>query len=215
MLRSSHTLQRNAPAALATPKKNSSTLRKTRSSESIASSPQANIAYDFPEPPKTAGRFFGLAMKSTTSLAHYSDGESGNDTQYTANTSHSRGASVDIPRSSSKIHLPVASKSETAGARSHKGKSSKDLSPDRFAHLLSDSSSLTLDVEIVKKLRLLLRNEPARYSLAFFSLRETTCAYCRLSWTSSFLNSDGYSALLTRLNEILEVEWRSVSKLYS
>lgn len=166
MLRSSHTIQRNAPAVLATPKKNSSTLRKTRSSESIASPPQANIAYDFPEPPKTAGRFFGLAMKSTASLAHYSDGESGNEAQC---------ASVDIPRSSSKIHLPVASKSETAGARSHKGKTSKDLSPDRFAHLLSDSSSLTLDVEIVKKLRLLLRNEPARYSLPFIFFVRQLC----------------------------------------
>src|SRR5438445_543551 len=30
------------------------------------------------------------------------------------------------------------------------------------------------------------------------------------SWTDEFLRSGGYGALLTRLNEILEVEWRSV-----
>jgi hypothetical protein len=31
------------------------------------------------------------------------------------------------------------------------------------------------------------------------------------SWTQEFLTKGGYSALLTRLNELLEVEWRSVS----
>jgi hypothetical protein len=30
------------------------------------------------------------------------------------------------------------------------------------------------------------------------------------SWTQEFLTKGGYSALLTRLNELLEVEWRSV-----
>ena len=28
------------------------------------------------------------------------------------------------------------------------------------------------------------------------------------SWTQDFLKAGGYSALLTRLNELLEVEWR-------
>lgn len=32
----------------------------------------------------------------------------------------------------------------------------------------------------------------------------------RSSWTEDFLRSGGYSALLTRLNEVLEVEWRLV-----
>jgi hypothetical protein len=30
------------------------------------------------------------------------------------------------------------------------------------------------------------------------------------SWSQQFLSLGGYSALLTRLNEILEVEWRLV-----
>jgi hypothetical protein len=28
------------------------------------------------------------------------------------------------------------------------------------------------------------------------------------SWSQNFLKAGGYSALLTRLNELLEVEWR-------
>lgn len=30
------------------------------------------------------------------------------------------------------------------------------------------------------------------------------------SWSQEFLKAGGYSALLTRLNELLEVEWRYV-----
>jgi hypothetical protein len=30
------------------------------------------------------------------------------------------------------------------------------------------------------------------------------------SWSQDFLKAGGYSALLTRLNELLEVEWRCV-----
>ena len=32
--------------------------------------------------------------------------------------------------------------------------------------------------------------------------------YFWFSWSQQFLSLGGYSALLTRLNEILEVEWR-------
>jgi hypothetical protein len=38
----------------------------------------------------------------------------------------------------------------------------KDISPTRFFSILSGTSSTQLDVESVKKLRLLLRNESAR-----------------------------------------------------
>ena len=33
---------------------------------------------------------------------------------------------------------------------------------------------------------------------------------CSCSWSREFLKAGGYSALLTRLNELLEVEWRYV-----
>jgi hypothetical protein len=35
------------------------------------------------------------------------------------------------------------------------------------------------------------------------------------SWSQDFLKLGGYAALLTRLNEILEVEWRYVPSLFT
>ncbi|KAF8183389.1 armadillo-type protein [Pholiota molesta] len=55
----------------------------------------------------------------------------------------------------------------------------KNLSPTKFCSILTSTSST----------QLLLRNETA-------------------SWSEEFLKLGGYAALLTRLNEILEVEWR-------
>ena len=188
MLRSSHTIQRSAPAPPSTPKKG--TLRKSRSTDSLTSSPQAalNIAYDFPEPPKTAGRFLGLAMKSTTSLAHYSDSETGADARPIR--SHARGLSEDVSRNYSKSHTTAMSKSELTGGKVIRAKGS--ISPERYAHLLIDSSSLTLDVEIVKKLRLLLRNEPARYvdrqSIKFFALTADLAGRPLLSTPTAILH---------------------------
>ena len=71
--------------------------------------------------------------------------------------------------------------------------------------MLSETSSTQLEVEVVKKLRLLLRNETAKYVF-------TSCIYALElmvpSWSEAFLRSGGYAALLTRLVEILEIEWR-------
>ncbi|KAA1467753.1 hypothetical protein DENSPDRAFT_847772 [Dentipellis sp. KUC8613] len=76
------------------------------------------------------------------------------------------------------------------GPKSAKDKGSMNrLSSTQFVSILTGRSSVELDVDIVKKLRIMLRNEPA-------------------SWTQEFLKSGGYSALLTRLNELLEIEWR-------
>ncbi|KAI0687738.1 armadillo-type protein [Cytidiella melzeri] len=76
-------------------------------------------------------------------------------------------------------------------ARGGKDKAGKviALTPAKYCSLLTGTSSTQLDIEAVKKLRLMLRNESA-------------------SWTEEFVWKGGYSALLTRLNEILEVEWR-------
>jgi len=35
------------------------------------------------------------------------------------------------------------------------------------------------------------------------------------SWSQEFLKLGGYAALLTRLNEILEVEWRLVAHVFT
>jgi hypothetical protein len=72
-----------------------------------------------------------------------------------------RGKSVDAPRS------PRAA---TEPPKSAKEKNKKDkeketaLSPQRYCNLLMATSSTQLDIEIVKKLRLMLRNESARYA---------------------------------------------------
>ena len=160
MLRSSQTLAKKTTNTPETPKKKShNTLRKARSSESIASPrPTPPLAYDFPAPPSAAGRFMGSAMASTTSLAHYPESPTSAPHSF---GSHSRGASLDIPRS--KTPGPGGNKNELSNAKLSKDKAvSKDLVPAKFVNLLMGTSSLHLDIEAIKKLRLLLRNESAR-----------------------------------------------------
>jgi hypothetical protein len=68
---------------------------------------------------------------------------------------HARGASVDLLR-----HVDVAMIAKDIH-HSKKGNKDKDNSPLKLFGLLSSTSSTVLDVEAVKKLRLLLRNESA------------------------------------------------------
>ena len=63
-----------------TPRKAPKSLRKTKSSDSVTSpraSLQQNVpeCYDFPQPPRTTGRFLGAAMRSSISLGRSSDDE--------------------------------------------------------------------------------------------------------------------------------------------
>lgn len=67
---------------------------------------------------------------------------------------HSRGVSVDVPRPKSRTGF--------TDARDGKGGAQKTLSPMQFVSVLTGKSSLELEVDFVKKLRLLLRNEAAR-----------------------------------------------------
>ncbi|KAF5327237.1 hypothetical protein D9619_004768 [Psilocybe cf. subviscida] len=107
---------------------------------------------------------------------------------------HSRGLSFDPPRFFSKSQVNLIPGSSTVdlslGGKAKDGKGvAKNLTPTRMVSILQSTSSTQLDVEDIKKLRLLLRNESA-------------------AWSEEFLKLGGYTALLTRLNEILEVEWR-------
>jgi len=71
-----------------------------------------------------------------------------------------------------------------------KEKRSKNaISPAKLQKLISKAQATRLDIEVVKKLRLHLRNEPA-------------------TWTEEFIQEGGYTTMLTRLHEILTVEWR-------
>lgn len=85
-------------------------------------------------------------------------------------SSHTRGLSFDGTRlfSRSQVNLASASSSSnldlTTGSRLPKEKGAvltKNLSPTKFCSILTSTSSTLLDVEDLKKLRLLLRNESA------------------------------------------------------
>ncbi|KAI0950755.1 hypothetical protein AcW1_007982 [Taiwanofungus camphoratus] len=98
---------------------------------------------------------------------------------------HTRGVSVGASQPS------LLFSSEPSQTKPSKEKRSKmaTITPAKYVNILTSTSTTQLEIETVKKLRLLLRNEAA-------------------SWTQEFLRQGGYTALLTRLNEILQVEWR-------
>ena len=92
--------------------------------------------------------------------------------------SHSRGMSLSFEGgrlfSKSQVNLVPSSSSTvdlTSGSKHLKEKGAvltKNISPTRYCSILTSTSSTQLDVEDVKKLRLLLRNETASY-VQFFS----------------------------------------------
>ncbi|KAG5646973.1 hypothetical protein DXG03_001696 [Asterophora parasitica] len=187
MLKSSQVMALQ-PARATTPPMTprSAALRRVHSTESL-NSPRPSkhyMDYEIPEPPRppfAGGRQVSAVHGSPTPRK---------------SSSHSRGLSFDAPPmfSRSQVNLPMATSTLdlTSGGKQGKDKfatATRNLTPTKFFSILSGTSSTQLDVEDIKKLRLLLRNETA-------------------SWSQEFLALGGYSALLTRLNEILEVEWR-------
>ncbi|KAG6853991.1 hypothetical protein C0991_011855 [Blastosporella zonata] len=184
MIKSSQTMTlkpTQAPAPPMTPR--SVALRRVHSTESLDSpkQPKPYIDHDGfepPRPPFAGGQVSAVHGSSTPRRP----------------SSHSRGLSFDAPQMFSRSQVNLSSSSTldlVAPGKQGKEKftTPKNLSPTKFFSILSGTSSTQLDVEDIKKLRLLLRNETA-------------------SWSQEFLSLGGYSALLTRLNEILEVEWR-------
>ncbi|KAI0076019.1 hypothetical protein K474DRAFT_1313687 [Panus rudis PR-1116 ss-1] len=179
MLKSSQVITLKGPSS-SSPPRTPKGLRKARSSESLSSPRQqvspAHDDSDLFRSPNATGNSFEAA------LVGFSNGQS------FVSAGHARGKSLDLRRdvlaNQSMVSLVAPSGKPT------KAKAGKDTtSPARYCNILLGSSSTQLDVEVVKKLRIMLRNEPA-------------------SWTLEFVNAGGYSALLTRLNELLEVEWR-------
>ncbi|KAJ7261715.1 armadillo-type protein [Mycena haematopus] len=166
----------------------SAALRRTRSTESLDSPRHSKASFDY-QPPRAPALFSGGAS---------SVGPAASPSRKSS-SSHSRGTSFDAARlfSKSQVYLPASvsvvdltsKAAKERGGAAGKEKVAKDISPTRFFSILSGTSTTQLDIENVKKLRLLLRNESA-------------------SWSEEFLKLGGYAALLTRLNEILEVEWR-------
>jgi hypothetical protein len=84
----------------------------------------------------------------------------------TAAAQHSRGVSVDVVvpprRPKSRNGFSAYGASPDLGATSATASRGKVFSPVQFVSLLTGKSSLELEVDVVKKLVLLLRNEAAR-----------------------------------------------------
>ncbi|KAF8492619.1 armadillo-type protein [Russula emetica] len=170
MLKSSHVI---APAATATAPAPTRSLRRVQSGSSIEL-PLKGSAAVLDHPYTTNGATMPDARGGLSAV-----------TATTSGIHHSRGVSIDVPRRP-KSRSGFATSAADLNSTTARG---KVFSPVQIVSLLTGKSSLELEVDVVKKLRLLLRNESA-------------------SWSQDFLKAGGYSALLTRLNELLEVEWR-------
>ncbi len=165
MLKSSHvlTLKPN-PADIelpATPR--STTLRRTRSTESLGS-PRLSSAClddDVLRPPV-------LPFASPVRVSSHHASSVGVSPSPRKASSHIRGLSYSGLASRSQINLPSSGSviDLTTGGKTVKDKLSsigKNMSPTKLISILTSTSSTELDVELIKKLRLLLRNESARY----------------------------------------------------
>ena len=149
MLKSSRVL---AVAKPASPPRTPRGLRKAYSSESLVSSPRPQSKqlmddYDLFRPPQMSSYALDSPAGTPSSPGRSLVG-------------HSRGMSVDA-----KIYAQQKTAGPSNGPMSKpKDKAAKSSvnAPARFCNLLTSTSSAQLDVEIIKKLRLLLRNEPAR-----------------------------------------------------
>lgn len=146
-------------------------LRKARSIESIES----------PKPSKKSVEYDNLYHKTAgrASVNPVTDDESERP------ETRPRGRSIDVPRSKSRAR----NKSSDEGGKGKDKKGGNSWTPSSFCTILDATPSATLEVEIVKKLRLHLRNESA-------------------SWTEEFLREGGYDCILSRLGELLQFEWR-------
>lgn len=162
MLRSSRVMKPAPAVEHVTPKKQVGSLRKSKSSDTVGSprAPREDTT-ETPEPPRTTGRFLGAAMRSSISLGRHSDDELAPPKPI--NHRHTRGLSLDFAKGSPKLQIPASSSSEISNKKSQKTWS-KDMAPSKYFNALMSMSSVDLDIELVKKLRLLLRNESARYA---------------------------------------------------
>lgn len=158
MLKSSQTMVLNPKPVSPPVTPRSGALRRAHSSETL-SSPRVTTEYEELEPPQAP--FAGGQVS-----AHHPSSISGSPTP--RKSSHSRGLSFDAPRifSRSQVHLPASTSTLdlTAPNKQTKEKftATKNITPTKFFSILSGTSSTQLDVEDIKKLRLLLRNESAR-----------------------------------------------------
>lgn len=215
MLKSSHVLNLEAPLE---PPPSIGQLRKSRSSTSLDSprpdhsrskSMFNDIPYE-PHPPSSSlGAAAGLSI-SDDIVDVMSRGSAPWMRNEYATSSSSLGRSTSPAPAST-----MSSGSQVRPVNKPKDKErEKDLTPAAFASMLNNTICTNLDVERLKKLRLMLRNESAgcavHVSLSVHHLADDRRAR---SWTELFIRERGYSALLSRLTDMLNVEWRFVLSL--
>jgi hypothetical protein len=112
---------------------------------------------------------------------------------------HSRGMSLDVPRPQRAvpgqpfIMLPSTPTSRPVSASPRPTGASE--TPEVFVRWLeaSRATDLSMSVDRMKKLRMLLRHELT-------------------SWVMTFLNAGGYIQMLARIQDLLDIEWRCVSR---
>ena len=166
MIKSSQTLATSPVVGLPepiTPRANKS-LRRAHSIESL--SPR------HPTLASLAAEYSDVLQTTDFSVAHVSAHHS----PYLASqgkhsgSGHLRGKSFDAPRLFSKSQVNLTQSSSTldltGGGKQGREKGAvvtKNISPTKFCSILTSTSSTQLDVEGLKKLRLLLRNEVASY----------------------------------------------------
>jgi hypothetical protein len=170
MLKSSHLVSDKigpTPAMTVSGTSPRNTLRRVHSTESLGSlgSPRAPFMGDTVgtthEPPRTAG------LPSHVSAHQSPYGAARSIATHSRHTSGHWGGSGFFSKSQinlasfSTLDLSSGGKSNGKGSKDKQG-SAKNLSPMKFCSILQGQSSLQIDIEDIKKLRLMLRNESAR-----------------------------------------------------
>lgn len=148
MLKSSRVLNVSIPQT-SSPR----TLRKARSIESIVS-PYSHIGHDGQS---RRGGLWGnpLAGKSSVDL---------HSSEYVQDRSHhGRGTSLDASGTLGRSQTPAAIPGDLMANKAKDRSFGKMITPVKFCSTLCSTSSTTLEVDLVKKLRMMLRNESARY----------------------------------------------------
>jgi hypothetical protein len=123
-------------------------LRRAHSIESLESPKPSKKSVDYDNLyHKTAGR------TSVNPVAN-------DDSARPETRTRSRGKSIDFPRPKSR----AGDRSPDEGGKGKDKKAGNSWTPSRFCTILDSTPSATLEVEVVKKLRLHLRNELAMYA---------------------------------------------------
>ncbi|KAG8954387.1 hypothetical protein FRC04_011713 [Tulasnella sp. 424] len=173
-------------------------LRKSRSIESMPSTPPRPRSGHVQSPSLDAGNLStaDLFAPPRPLSANFGTGSSfGSSSCDSMQSPISRTASVEFLPAMTDFSVEDKKAKLNKKDKKPKDKNEKDKIPEKeltaeyMSAWLARTKSSELEVDRLKRLRLLLRNETA-------------------TWSENFLIGGGYSAMLTRLNDLLEMEWR-------